>query len=818
MHNNKSSPAYLYSKVDPTFSSSDEENEGDVELELVSLDTRKAKLALNEASTPVGAGDGVSKKARKMVTWLRFIAMICLLALAIMWFRSIGNDGTAASNNTTSSTTSSTTKGATTTTKGATTTTTTTNNKNNENPASTSFFVKTTNYKVAPGTSVICWGPILFNPQNTDIGSSRATLIKFIPHVNMNIVHHMVLFGSTDKQLSEQRTQQRPGTTDISNVCWNDHLSKVVYSWARVGQIDGNAINFTVPEGTGFDVGIQGSGATYTSFFLNVHYENRDLPTSTPLNSFRMDSSGFELIVIPRSPPSSPSKLLPLNVIWLHSENIHLEPQKKDVVVCVEFIAQGNNYNDNNNYDKNNQHSTEVVAYREHGHLNARMFYTDVFRQGKIRIGRIGERSAQDAQVYYYVDKLAVQIRRGDVLRLTCHFNTMDKKVVTTFSSSELQGEMCNQYLMGTVVLSPNDIGQSCKTTTTEPQFNVPGKVVKWKNMPTFGEVSSLALLPADKRNTASTGLEEQNTLWVFHRGNGQFWNTNLIQMDTIVSSNDQHWSKNQFIVPHGLYLDRWGFLWATDTALHQVFRIRASTGEIVLTLGTAKTPGNDGTHFNQPTDVALSPDGLFAYVSDGYGNSRVAVYVAKDDTAVLQETGSDNGAFVFSSSWGSFGKDPGQFDTPHSIAVDGRGRVHVADRHNARVQVFAPGGPISGSDGAPLMVWQAPISRVTPWASLSAAQKRTIKSTWLYHVTAICYEPYLDVLFIIEGGDIVMRSVGGDELQRIDGSESIDGTLGALQWPHDVEATVSVDGKYVIVYVAELKGKRIREYQISIQ
>ena len=52
--------------------------------------------------------------------------------------------------------------------------------------------------------------------------------------------------------------------------------------------------------------------------------------------------------------------------------------------------------------------------------------------------------------------------------------------------------------------------------------------------------------------------------------GNGQFWNTDLIQMDTIVSSNDQHWSKNQFIVPHGLYLDRWGFLWATDTALQQ--------------------------------------------------------------------------------------------------------------------------------------------------------------------------------------------------------------------------------------------------------
>lgn len=781
----KSPPSTLKAKVNLEF-----DDELDVEM------VEKAKLV------------GLSTRCL-LFTMVFLIATIFLLATVNIWFGPIGNDSSAAytsSSNISNITISSTTINV--TNNNSNSNNNNNNNKYKENTTSTSFFVKTTNYEVVPGTDVVCWGPILFNPQNMDDGSPRATLVKFIPRVNMDIVHHMVLFGSTDEQLSEERAKQMPGTTGNSNVCWNDYNAKIVYSWARVGQIDGRAINFTVPEGTGFDVGYRGSGATYTSFFLNVHYENRGLPTQ--LNP--IDSSGFELIVIPRFPSSPSPKLLPLSVIWLHGDRIHLDPQKKDVVVCVEFTVQGNTKS--NNYDKNNQNISEIVAYREHGHLNARMFYTDVFRQGKVRIGRIGERNAQDAQIYYYIDKPAAQIRRGDVLRLTCHFDTMDKDGVTQYSSSELQGEMCNQYMMGTVVLSPNDRGQSCKTTTTEAQFNVPGRIVKWENMTTFGEVASLALLPADIRSS----VEEKNILWVFHRSNGQFWNTDLLQEDTIVSSNKQHWSRNQFIVPNGLYLDMWGFLWATDTALHQVFRIRASTGEILLTLGTAKTPGDDGTHFNQPTDVALSPDGLFAYVSDGYGNSRVAVYVARDDTAVLQEMGRDNSSYVFSHSWGSFGSNPGQFNTPHSIAVDGRGRVYVADRDNARVQVFAPGGPISGSNGAPLMVWQAPINRVTPWALLSETQKSAQSKKWLYHVTAICYEPYLDVLFIIEGGDIVMRSVGGDELQRIDGSISTTNeALGVLQWPHDVEATVSLDAKYVVLYVAELKGKRIRKYQISL-
>jgi hypothetical protein len=43
--------------------------------------------------------------------------------------------------------------------------------------------------------------------------------------------------------------------------------------------------------------------------------------------------------------------------------------------------------------------------------------------------------------------------------------------------------------------------------------------------------------------------------------------------------------------------------------------------------------------------------------------------------------------------SWGTPGDGPGQFNTPHSIAVDAKGLVYVADRGNGRIQVFDGSG-----------------------------------------------------------------------------------------------------------------------------
>ena len=97
----------------------------------------------------------------------------------------------------------------------------------------------------------------------------------------------------------------------------------------------------------------------------------------------------------------------------------------------------------------------------------------------------------------------------------------------------------------------------------------------------------------------------------------------------------------------------------------------------LLLKLGEARVGGWDATHFNQPTDIAISRDGAF-YVSDGYVNSRVARF-------------DRDGRFV--SEWGRKGGAESQFSNPHGLALVPNGDVLVADRENSRVQLFTGTG-----------------------------------------------------------------------------------------------------------------------------
>jgi len=87
--------------------------------------------------------------------------------------------------------------------------------------------------------------------------------------------------------------------------------------------------------------------------------------------------------------------------------------------------------------------------------------------------------------------------------------------------------------------------------------------------------------------------------------------------------------------------------------------------------------PVHQDNAFNQPTDVAWDSQGN-SYFSDGYINSRV---------------GKANARGEWVASWGSLGSGPGQFDTPHGIAVSPDDEIYVADRGNRRIQVFEPDG-----------------------------------------------------------------------------------------------------------------------------
>jgi peptidylamidoglycolate lyase len=184
----------------------------------------------------------------------------------------------------------------------------------------------------------------------------------------------------------------------------------------------------------------------------------------------------------------------------------------------------------------------------------------------------------------------------------------------------------------------------------------------------------------------SGVGVDSCGDVFVFHRAE-RFWGGEELTLDLIPSptvlilNNDtgdiiEWWGADMFVMPHGLTVDHEDNLWLTDVGLHQVFKFDRM-GNLLMALGERGIPGEDSTHFNMPTDVALAPDGSF-YVSDGYRNSRVLKF-------------SPDGDYI--TSWGSYGTGPGQFDVPHSIALDSQGKVYVADRGNARLQIFDEAG-----------------------------------------------------------------------------------------------------------------------------
>ncbi|HWH18034.1 MAG TPA: peptidyl-alpha-hydroxyglycine alpha-amidating lyase family protein [Allosphingosinicella sp.] len=189
--------------------------------------------------------------------------------------------------------------------------------------------------------------------------------------------------------------------------------------------------------------------------------------------------------------------------------------------------------------------------------------------------------------------------------------------------------------------------------------------------------------LPEGRILGQATGVDvdSRGNVFVFHRA-GREWmdeppaemisNPTIEVFDGRSGRHIRSWGANRFLMPHGLTIDAQDNVWVTDVMLHQVLKF-SPTGELLMTVGQARVPGTDRRHFNMPTDVAVLRDGSF-YVSDGYGNARVLKFSA-------------NGDYEFE--WGRSGTGEGEFDLPHAIDVGADGRVYVADRSNARVQVF---------------------------------------------------------------------------------------------------------------------------------
>ncbi len=135
---------------------------------------------------------------------------------------------------------------------------------------------------------------------------------------------------------------------------------------------------------------------------------------------------------------------------------------------------------------------------------------------------------------------------------------------------------------------------------------------------------------------------------------------------------------------PHGIHVDFDGNVWVTDARGegnrgHQVHKF-SPDGDLLMSLGKAGRAGDGMDEFNQPSDVLVAPNGDI-FVVDGHGstgNNRVMKFDSDGD---------------FIRTWGSTGKEDGEFRDPHALAMDSTGRLFVGDRGNSRLQIFDQNG-----------------------------------------------------------------------------------------------------------------------------
>lgn len=215
-------------------------------------------------------------------------------------------------------------------------------------------------------------------------------------------------------------------------------------------------------------------------------------------------------------------------------------------------------------------------------------------------------------------------------------------------------------------------------------------------------------------------------------------------------------WGKGMFKTTHFLRVDRAGDVWVTDRGDMVAYKFN-NEGKLLMTVGQKGVKGDNDSKeaYNGMADLVVAKNGDI-FIADGEGPNTRVVKLSKD------------GKFI--KWWGGKGKEPGQFDQPHSIAIDSKGRIYVGDRSNNRIQVFDPDGKF-----------------ITQWTNFGTPWGVFVKGDLIYAVDGT--ENNCMYIASIKDGKII---------------EKIDGLKNAT--------AVTVDSKGSI-YVGEVTAANVKKY-----
>ena len=236
-----------------------------------------------------------------------------------------------------------------------------------------------------------------------------------------------------------------------------------------------------------------------------------------------------------------------------------------------------------------------------------------------------------------------------------------------------------------------------------------------WAKLPEGRKMGSTSAVDIDKDGRSVWVAERCGANSCLDRSTGEIKDIPTILKFDQDGNLQKSFGAGMFIAPHGIYVDKEGNIWITDyqdnaplparggsgagagaaasaggsgrsgpigprpgaTKGHQVYKF-SPDGKLLMTLGKQGGAAEPG-YFYAPNDVIVAPNGdIFVSEGHGAGNNRVLKFTKTGELV---------------KSWGKLGTGPGEFDQPHSLAFDSKGRLYVADRNNNRIQVFDQDG-----------------------------------------------------------------------------------------------------------------------------
>ncbi len=207
--------------------------------------------------------------------------------------------------------------------------------------------------------------------------------------------------------------------------------------------------------------------------------------------------------------------------------------------------------------------------------------------------------------------------------------------------------------------------------------------------------VRDVVTMPAGRQMGSGNAIDvdSEGNIWVFERCGGNNGACPESDVDPVLKFSPDgdllfSFGSGMFVWPHGIIIDDEDNLWLIDAGVidgekgNQIFKF-SPEGELLIELGQPGIRGDGPGEFDEPSDLAIGPDGSL-YIVDGHinpdSNRRIVHLTAEGE---------------FIEAWGEKGYGPLQFEGPHAIAVDSQGRMYVGDRTNNRLQVLAPDGEL---------------------------------------------------------------------------------------------------------------------------